>query len=79
MITMINAICAFYDIITGSTELGCDGIQALQHVDQRHDITNPRMPQFDILSATQNSLRKCPVKGKMRHVKGHQDDDWEAF
>ena len=34
MITMINTICAFYHIKTGSIELGCGGIQALQHVDQ---------------------------------------------
>jgi hypothetical protein len=41
MITMINAICAFYDIASGAIKLGCDGIQALKHVDQRCDITNP--------------------------------------
>jgi hypothetical protein len=61
MVTMINAICEFYHIKLGAIELGCDGIQALQHVNQRHDITSPRMPQFDILSATRNSLRKCAM------------------
>ena len=78
MITMINAICAFHDIISGTIELGCDGIQALRHVDQRCDITNPKMAQFDLLSASRNSLRMCPIKVTMRHVKGHQDNNWEA-
>jgi hypothetical protein len=78
MITMINTLCAYHDIKDGAIELGCDGIQALQHVDQRCDITNPWMPQFDLLSATRNALRLCPIQMKMKHVKGHQDDDWEA-
>ena len=78
MITMINTLCAYYDIKEGAIVLGCDGIQALRHVDQSCDITNPRMPQFDLLSATRNALRICPVQVKMKHVKGHQDDDWEA-
>ena len=72
MITMINALCAFHNISEG------DGLQALRHVDQRGDITNPRMAQFDLLSATRNSLRLCPIKVIMRHEKGHQDDDLDA-
>jgi hypothetical protein len=36
------------------------------------------MPQFDLLSATRNALQMCPIQVKMKHVKGHQDDNWEA-
>ena len=64
MITMINAICAFHDIKTGSIELGCDRIQALKYVNQRNDITNPSMPQFDLLSATRNELRRSSSYSK---------------
>jgi hypothetical protein len=79
MITMVNAICAFHKIETGAIELGCDGIQAPRHVDQRSEVTNPRMAQFDLLSAARNALRICPVTVKMRHVKGHQDDHWDTI
>ena len=78
MITMVNAICEFHMIKTGAIELGCNGIQALRHVDQRSEVTNHRMAQFDLLSAARNALRKCPVTVTMRHVKGHQDDHWDT-
>ena len=75
MVTMIETLCKFHGISEGSVEIGCDGLLVLTHAMQRWDITNPKMPQFDLLSATRMMLRRCPVQIRSWHTKGHQDDE----
>ena len=75
MATMVWTICEFYQVKDGVVELACDGLQALRHVATLHKMTEPKMPQFDLLAATRRMLQLCPVTFKFRHVKGHQDDD----
>ena len=57
MVTMIETLCKFHGISEGSVEIGCDGLSALRHAMQRLDITNPKMPQFDLLPATRMVVR----------------------
>ena len=78
MATMVRALCKFYQIEGGEVELACDGLQALRHVAKRDGWTEPKAPQFDLLEATRSMLRKCPIQFKFRHVKGHQDDNFDA-
>ena len=78
MATMVWTLCNFYKIDEGEVELACDGLQALRHVARFDGWTEPKMPQFDLLEATRAMLRKCPIKLKFRHVKGHQDDVCDA-
>ena len=60
-------------------ELGCDGLSALVHAMQKLDITNPKMPQFNLLAATRMTVRRCPVQIWSQHIKGHQDDEVGAL
>ena len=78
MAVMVQTICAFHKITEGRVVLACDGLQALRHAAQFAWSTDSRSPQFDLLMATRSMLRKCPVELGFRHVKGRQDDDFQA-
>ena len=75
---MVEAICKFHQIEGGHVEVGCDGLQALRYGTTDSDITNPKYPQYDIIAATRQAMRRCPIKWTTKHVKGHQDDNEEA-
>jgi hypothetical protein len=76
---MISAICQLYNIVDGSVEIGCDGIQALIQGTLDSDITSPKYPQFDIIGGIRQTMRGCSISWKSRHVKGHQDDNVDAI
>ena len=78
MVTMIEVVCSYYEIKGGMVELGCDGIQALRQATASTDTTDPRNPQYDLISATKQAMRRCPIAWKTRHIKGHQDNDGNA-
>ena len=78
MATMIWTLCEFYQITEGAVVLACDGLQALRHASRFEWSTDSRSPQFDLLTATRSMLKRCPVDLLFRHVKGHQDDDFQA-
>ena len=78
MATMVWTLCKFFQIKEGAVELACDGLQALRHASTFNWTTDPRSPQFDLLTATRSMLSQCPVELHFRHVKGHQDDDFYA-
>ena len=56
----------------------CNGIDALWQGTVNIDITNPDMSQFNLVGASRNAPRRCPMKWTPKHVKGHQDNDVDA-
>ena len=78
IVSMIELICMYFMIEKGTVEVGCDGLQALKQATFNSDITNPKYPQFDLISAIRQAMRRCPINWKTRHIKGHQDDDLNA-
>jgi hypothetical protein len=76
--TMIREICAFYNILDGTVQIGCDGLSALIQCTDPDYVVKPTSPQFDLITATRAMLQQCPVTWIPHHVKGHQDDDLTA-
>ena len=56
MVMMIETLCKFHGISEGSVEIGCNGLSVLSHAMQRLDVTDPKMPQFDLLAVTRMML-----------------------
>jgi hypothetical protein len=77
--TMVEAVCEVFNAQEGTVEIGCDGIGALNQGTFKSDITNPHMAQFDIIGATRQVLKRCPVKWVPKHVKDHHDNDEDAI
>jgi hypothetical protein len=85
---MVRKLCVFHDITAGTVYLGCDGLSALLNCTGLSALLNctdidyvvkPTSPQFDLITATRAVLQQCPVKWIPHHVRGHQDDDPDAF
>jgi len=76
VVTLVNLICAVFEITSGQVTAGCDGIEALKSSflagkDYKADFSKA---DYDMVSAIRSALATSPVTWKCRHVKGHQDD-----
>jgi hypothetical protein len=58
----------------GKVTAACDGISALRQVAKPFDFIDPNLPQYDLILATRNIIRKTTWEWSWVHVKGHQDD-----
>ncbi len=65
-----------YQLTTGSIELACDGLSALQQ-SFFHGPAVPTRPQFDYLQVIRKNFTASPLNWKGRHVSGHQDK-WKS-
>ena len=43
--TMISAVCKHYGITSGSAEIACDGLSALNRITEDHHVIRPNAPQ----------------------------------
>lgn len=75
MITHIIQICSAHNIHEGSIEIGCDGLGALSAIQSNHLIIKSTWKHFDIIRAIRKSIQLSNLQWKLRHIKGHQDDD----
>jgi hypothetical protein len=77
-VTMVNAICAVYNITSRAIVSGCDGKVALEQVSLFHEQVDTNVQHFDLISAIRTALRHSPITWTFKHVKGHQDEDVDA-
>ena len=69
-------ICHTWNITHGKCTIFCDGLSALQQVEESTiETTNTRQSCSDLLSACAQLKSMIPVQLRYTHVKGHQDDD----
>jgi hypothetical protein len=72
IVVTAEAIASFYDIHTGTIELGCDceaGITAIFE----HEYDTPKQPHHDLIHEIRAKLATSKLTWKYRHVSGHQD------
>ena len=70
----INNICSTYNILEGSAELGCDGLEAY-NVATRYAYAPPtKISHYDLSSNLHQLIKASPLSWKFRHVIVHQDN-----
>ena len=80
LILAVKLIVTIGSISSGSIEIGCDGLSALNRgFDTTDDDISSKHSHFDILSGILGMRRAIPIQWKTRHIKGHHDDDKEAI
>ena len=72
---MVQSLCEFYSITSGTVEIGCDGLEALHRTCSPHFHPAPTDAHYDLITATRSVMASCPIQWLYRHVKGHQDDN----
>jgi len=68
-------LCDYYHIWEGSIELGCDGLAALNKTFTMVYLIDTDESNQDLLMVIRTLWNRSPLPWKIRHVKGHQDDD----
>jgi hypothetical protein len=58
-----------------NTEIGCDGLSAIQMCAEGSDTLNPNASHFDLITGTRHLVSKIHGSISWRHIKGHQDED----
>ena len=71
---IIDALCMYHSIKSGSITKACDGDMALKHATNEYDWISPARPHFDLIAAIWSTNARTPLKWESKHVKGHQDD-----
>ena len=71
---MVDALCVYHSVTSGSITRACDGEQALRHATNEYDWISPARPHFDLIAAIWARNARTPLKWGSKHVKGHQDD-----
>ena len=71
---IIDALCKYHGITSGSITKACDGDMALKHATQEYDWISPARPHFDLIAAIWSTNARTPLKWDSKQVKGHQDD-----
>jgi hypothetical protein len=72
IMVVMNRICTYFHITTGTVTIGCDGLEALRKTFvYKLDVDDSC---FDLLAAIRKVQRISPIHYLFRPVKGHQDD-----
>jgi hypothetical protein len=74
IVLLVNLLCSWAGITSGSIEIGCDGLSALSKAFDTWPL-EPADPHFDMLSSLRSMIASSPLTWTTRHVAGHQDDD----
>ena len=70
----INNICSTYNILEGSAELGCDGLEAY-NVATRYEYAPPtKISHYDLSSNLHQLIKASPLSWNTHHVIVHQDN-----
>jgi hypothetical protein len=70
----VKHICQFFNIQSGSIELGCDGESAIDKVFNYVAIIRMEDSNYDLLHSIKTLWAHSPLHSTFRHIKGHQDD-----
>ena len=74
IIERLYLLCNKWNINKGACTIFCDGISALEMVENaKRDSINTRMASCDLLSACAALKERIPITLHFQHVKGHQD------
>ena len=71
---IIDALCEYHSITSGSITKACDGDTALKHATNEFDWISPARPHFDLIAAIWSANARTPLKWESKEIKGHQDD-----
>ena len=71
---IIDALCVYHSIKSGSITKACDGDMALKHATNEYDWISPARPHFDLIAAIWSMNARTPLKWDSKEIKGHQDD-----
>jgi len=72
IMVVMNCICTYFHITTGTVMIRCDGLEALRKTFvYKLDVDDSC---FDLLAAIKKVQRTSPIHYLFRHIKGHQDD-----
>jgi hypothetical protein len=70
---IIDGITTLYNITSGSIQIACDNIQAIEVFEPSFH-PNPTEQNFDLVNALWRLIQTSPIQWKHEHVKGHQDN-----
>ncbi len=73
MISHVNKICTTNQINHGSITIGCDGIGAIQSVNNNYFCKSSHK-HYNIIKSIKSSMNASNINWEFRHIKGHQDD-----
>jgi hypothetical protein len=73
MLTIVHLLVEYYDVQSGTVELTCDGIQALEYVFDMDKSVTAANNSYDLIMAMRNMIAESRIIWKRRHVEGHQD------
>jgi hypothetical protein len=74
ILVFVKQLCEFYQISSGSIELGCDGQSALDKAFNYVSLIRVEDANHDLLQAIRTLWAYSPIVWRFKHVKGHQDD-----
>ncbi len=74
ILVFVKQLCEFYQISSGSIELGCDGQSALDKAFNYVYLIRVEDANHDLLQAIRTLWAYSPISWRFKHVKGHQDD-----
>jgi hypothetical protein len=72
IILRVKEICSMHEVTSSSITVLCDNKTALQIFDP-NILPDPKMKNFDLITACWALKRQVPIEWKPKHVKGHQD------
>ena len=74
----VNDICTTNHVESGQIELQCDGLGAIEVVQDLYPPINPSRKHFDIIHSIHQALQVSPLTWTFNHVSGHRDDEAEV-
>ena len=74
LLLLIKIICDYYKVTTGSIEIACDCLSALNQCLTSTIPPKSTQHDFDLIRAIYDIRQLLPITIKSRHVYGHQDD-----
>ena len=70
----INNICSTCNVLEGSAQLGCDGLEAYKVAKIYTYAPSHKLSHYNSSSIIHQLIKANTLSWKFRHVKGHQDD-----
>jgi len=72
-VLLLNALCEYYQLTSGTVIFGCDGLGPLQCCFQQWKEPAPETPHYDFIKAICHEVKQSPLEWKWQHIYGHQD------
>ena len=85
ILLLLHNICTVYNITEGTIEIACNCLSSLTTSIRNIVQPNSTQKDFDLICAIYNLRKSLPIKIKIRHIQGHQDNQnkqlekWESL